>query len=73
MAIAWMSFLVLPIAGTAADADAGFVSLFDGKTLQGWRTADASGDSLGVALFARGGPARVRAVKAWEMMPANPY
>ncbi len=30
-------------------------------------------DSLGVALFARGGEARFGSVQAWEMMPANPY
>ena len=30
-------------------------------------------DSLGVALFSRGGPAKVRQVKAWKMFPANPY
>jgi len=30
-------------------------------------------DSLGVRLFARGGPARVAAFEAWEMMPSNPF
>ncbi len=30
-------------------------------------------DSLGVALFARGGTARCQRVNAWEMMPANPF
>ena len=30
-------------------------------------------DSLGVALFATGGDARIASVKAWEMMPSNPY
>jgi len=30
-------------------------------------------DSLGVSLFSQGGPAKVRQVKAWEMMPSNPY
>jgi len=30
-------------------------------------------DSLGVALFAEGGRARITQVKAWEMMPSNPH
>ena len=30
-------------------------------------------DSLGVALFAIGGEANISSVKAWEMMPSNPY
>jgi len=30
-------------------------------------------DSLGVALFATGGRAKFSRVKAWEMMPSNPY
>ncbi|NQU22124.1 MAG: GH32 C-terminal domain-containing protein [Candidatus Nealsonbacteria bacterium] len=30
-------------------------------------------DSLGVVLFAAGGKATVSGVKAWEMMPSNPY
>ena len=30
-------------------------------------------DSLGVVLFVRGGEAKVSSVKAWEMMPSNPY
>ena len=30
-------------------------------------------DSLGIALFATGGQARFTQVKAWEMMPSNPY
>jgi sucrose-6-phosphate hydrolase SacC (GH32 family) len=30
-------------------------------------------DSRGVALFARGGAIKVRQVKAWRMMPSNPY
>jgi beta-fructofuranosidase len=30
-------------------------------------------DSLGVSLFASGGIAHFKTVKAWEMMPANPY
>jgi beta-fructofuranosidase len=30
-------------------------------------------DSLGVALFSRGGPASVTTLEAWDMMPSNPY
>ena len=30
-------------------------------------------DSAGVSLFSRGGAAKVRRAKAWEMMPSNPY
>ena len=30
-------------------------------------------DSLGVALFSEGGPARAPIVEAWDMMPSNPY
>ncbi len=30
-------------------------------------------DSLGVVLFSLGGKARFSSVKAWEMMPSNPY
>jgi beta-fructofuranosidase len=30
-------------------------------------------DSLGVVLFANGGEAEFSNVKAWEMMPSNPY
>ena len=30
-------------------------------------------DSLGVALFATGGKATLSSVRAWEMMPSNPY
>ena len=30
-------------------------------------------DSLGVSLFASGGIAHFKTLKAWEMMPANPY
>jgi beta-fructofuranosidase len=30
-------------------------------------------DSLGVSVFARGGPASVSGVQAWELMPSNPY
>lgn len=37
------------------------------------RVYPGRGDSLGVVLFARGGEAKVSSVKAWEMMPSNPY
>ncbi|UCD49160.1 MAG: GH32 C-terminal domain-containing protein [Phycisphaerales bacterium] len=30
-------------------------------------------DSLGMALFAEGGTAKFSSIKAWEMMPSNPY
>ena len=30
-------------------------------------------DSIGVALFSRGGSLKVPSVEAWEMMPSNPY
>jgi beta-fructofuranosidase len=30
-------------------------------------------DSVGVAMFASGGPADVASVEAWDMMPSNPY
>jgi len=30
-------------------------------------------DSVGVKLFARGGPASVTTLDAWDMMPSNPY
>jgi beta-fructofuranosidase len=39
----------------------------------GRRVFPGRSDSLGVALFARGGKATCASVKAWEMMPANPY
>jgi len=37
------------------------------------RIYPARGDSVGVALFANGGGANVREVKAWQMAPSNPY
>jgi beta-fructofuranosidase len=37
------------------------------------RVYPARSDSLGIGLFATGGRARFKAVKAWEMMPSNPY
>ncbi|MBM3889812.1 MAG: hypothetical protein FJ388_11905, partial [Verrucomicrobia bacterium] len=30
-------------------------------------------DSVGVSVFANGGAAKVRQVKAWQMAPSNPY
>ena len=39
----------------------------------GRRVYPAHADSLGVALFAHGGTTQFKTVKAWEMMPANPY
>jgi beta-fructofuranosidase len=30
-------------------------------------------DSLGVRLFSEGGAARIHSLKAWDMMPSNPY
>jgi len=30
-------------------------------------------DSLGVSLFANGGPTTVKRLQAWDMMPSNPY
>ena len=37
------------------------------------RVYPARKDSLGVVLFAEGGSAKISNVKAWEMMPSNPY
>ena len=39
----------------------------------GRRVYPGRADSLGVALFARGGDARILTVKSWEMTPSNPY
>ena len=30
-------------------------------------------DSVGVTVFSRGGPTKVVRLKAWDMMPSNPY
>ena len=30
-------------------------------------------DALGIVLFAEGGQTKFNSVKAWEMMPSNPY
>ena len=37
------------------------------------RVYPARADSLGVALFAKGGGVRFKTVRAWEIMPSNPY
>jgi sucrose-6-phosphate hydrolase SacC (GH32 family) len=37
------------------------------------RTYPSRDDSLGVALFTRGGAATVTTLDAWELMPTNPY
>ena len=39
----------------------------------GRRVYPGRDDSLGVVLFANGGEARFSRVRAWEMMPSNPY
>ena len=39
----------------------------------GRRVYPTRADSLGVALFAQDGAAQFKHVKAWELMPANPY
>ena len=39
----------------------------------GRRVYPARNDSLGVTLFTHGGSAEFKAVKAWEMMPSNPF
>lgn len=30
-------------------------------------------NSVGVVLFSKGGPVKVRSIKSWKMMPSNPY
>ncbi|MBP9900590.1 MAG: GH32 C-terminal domain-containing protein [Verrucomicrobia bacterium] len=37
------------------------------------RVYPTRGDSLGLVLFANGGSARFKSVKAWDMMASNPY
>lgn len=37
------------------------------------RTYPRRADSLGVSLFAEGGPATIRRVVSWKMFPSNPY
>ena len=39
----------------------------------GRRVYPTRADSLGLVLFSEGGRARFKTVKAWDMMPANPY
>ena len=39
----------------------------------GRRVFPGRDDSLGVALFSTGGTVEISSVRAWEMMPANPY
>ena len=39
----------------------------------GRRVYPARPDSLGVVLFSQGGSTKFKTVKAWEMMPSNPY
>ena len=39
----------------------------------GRRVYPVRSDSLGVVLFSRGGPAEIRRVTAWDLMPSNPY
>ncbi len=39
----------------------------------GRRVYPTRSDSFGLILFANGGGARFKSVKAWDMMPANPY
>jgi beta-fructofuranosidase len=37
------------------------------------RVYPSRADSTGVAIFSRGGPARVQKLHKWDMMPSNPY
>ena len=37
------------------------------------RVYPSRADSVGVAIFSRGGPARVPSLRKWDMMPSNPY
>jgi sucrose-6-phosphate hydrolase SacC (GH32 family) len=37
------------------------------------RIYPSRGDSVGVAVFAKGGPASLAALDAWDLMPSNPY
>ena len=37
------------------------------------RVYPSRADSVGVALFSRGGPARVKTLHTWDIMPSNPY
>ena len=44
-ALAGLAVLVVPGSGDGADKDEGFVKLFDGKTLKGWKISARSGHS----------------------------
>jgi len=37
------------------------------------RIYPSKADSIGVALFTKGGPAKVKQLRAWDIMPSNPY
>jgi len=37
------------------------------------RIYPARDDSLGVSVFSKAGPVKVKSLKVWEMMPSNPY
>jgi sucrose-6-phosphate hydrolase SacC (GH32 family) len=45
----------------------------DGRQAIMRRVYPTRSDSTGVALFSKGGPATVRRLEAWEMMPSNPH
>jgi len=45
----------------------------DGRRAIARRIYPSRKDSVGVALFSRGGSLKVPSVEAWEMMPSNPY
>jgi beta-fructofuranosidase len=54
--------------------DRSFVEVFaNDRQAVARRIYPARPDSLGVALFARGGAAQASRIQAYEMMPANPY
>ena len=45
----------------------------DGRLVLSRRIYPERKDSLGVVLFAKGGAVRVPGVRAWDIMPTNPY
>ena len=55
--------------------DRSIVEVFanDGRLVLSRRIYPTRDDSLGVALYAKGSTAKASTVKAWEMMPSNPY
>lgn len=54
--------------------DKSVVEIFaNGRQAIGRRVYPARNDSVGVVLFAKGGGADFKSVKAWEMAPSNPY